>query len=168
MSNNSLESNDNGRLRAGASKARACLSIVNTGKVPPPAVKVKNKTKKPIYDGFSEEEIALSKLIRRHYDAKFTKNRIPQEVVAQQMDLTQGTLNLYINGRKPIGYKPLMKFSKVLNIPMETLTSSNSTKLSSQENDLEQVRAILADLVRAIDTKKDYQMLIKKAKHIIK
>lgn len=168
MSKNSLESKDNGCLGVRKSATRACLSILNTGKVPQQKPKSKNNTKKPIYDGFSDEEIALSKLIRTHYDAKFTKKRIPQEVVAQQMGLTQGTLNLYINGRKPIGYKPLLKFSKILNIPMESLTSNNVSTIASDKNDLDLVRAILSDLVNAIDSNQDFQMIMKKAKHVIK
>lgn len=158
---------------SGSTSSSTHLSIIKMSKAANTSCEKRPSAakKKRAFEGFSEEDVATTKKVQQLYHEKFSMKRIPQDEVASQVGWSQSTLNLYINAKQRIGDTALRKFCNLFDVSPDVLSSNyrlkNSEKSPSGTNDLSEMKAILSELIEAVDGKRDLNLIVMKAKNIV-
>lgn len=58
--------------------------------------------------------VKVGKNLKSIYEAKKIELGLSQNVIAERMDLTQGTVGQYLNGKTPLNARALTKFANIL------------------------------------------------------
>lgn len=128
-----------------------------------------SRKKRRSFEGFSEEDILTTKKVQKLYYEKFGVNRVSQDEVASRVGWSQSTLNLYINGKQKIGDTALRRFCDLFGVTPDQLSVKYKPSTNSQQSlsEISEMRDILAELIKAVDGKRDLNLIIMRAKNIV-
>lgn len=97
------------------------------------------KTERRQLHDWEKEECAALKREIAAYNARVGKGkRLTQEVIAEELGMSQGTLSSHLNGQRPISKEMAAKVAALLDIPVERV----SNRLAGQIGNLAQMSKI--------------------------
>lgn len=89
------------------------------------------KTERRQLHDWEKEECAALKREIAAYNARVGKEkRLTQEVIAEELGMSQGTLSSHLNGQRPINKEMAAKMSALLGVPVESFSERIAKQIS--------------------------------------
>lgn len=70
----------------------------------------------------TKDEVKAAQNLRALWDASHKRLGLTQDKAAQALDMTQGAVNHFLNGKVPLNYENIHKFAKLLKVTPERIS----------------------------------------------